>query len=179
MKEIFAEMKAGFELLLSFSNMGVIVAICYAPWILATIISEHKILVSEIVKAREDLSRAMMFFESPFHVENTDRNRKLWVEELTKAIAKERCSHKLHDIGTENFNESGIFSQFFCLCVLIGGIIFLAKTIYLEYCAYIAMKQAEAMEESHNKDIQLITVAEFIQYRSNSKLRLGPELIVA
>ena len=154
-------------LLLSLSNAGVVVAICYGLWISSIFSSEHKILVIEIAKAREDLAKTMMFFESPFHVENTERTRKLWVEELSKAVAKDRCNINFHDTRTGNIQDSGILSQLFCFCVMSGGIIFLAKILYSEFCAFKAMKKEE-IQASRGKDSHMISVAEFIQYRSKT-----------
>jgi hypothetical protein len=152
---------------LCISNVGIILIICRVLWVLSIFSVEHRTLAIEIARARKELSTTMTYFESPFHVENSERSRKMWIDELVNALSRDNCSLHWHQVQEVDglTEKSGPLSQIFCFCILSGGVVFLFKTAYLEYRAFREMKNEEARDESQGKNVNLISVAEFLQYR--------------
>ena len=117
------------------------------------------------MKVRKDLSSTMRYLESPVYMENADRSRKIWIDDLVKALSNEQC--RIRVAGMDDLEHSGYYSETISFFLLIGGLVFLVKIAYTEHLAYCSMKSEEEKERSQRKrkTTLSVSISEFIRYR--------------
>ena len=131
------------------SNVATLLTLWIFIWLISNYSAEHNNLAVEIMKVRKDLSSTMRYLESPVYMENADRSRKIWIDDLVKALSNEQC--RIRVAGMDDLEHSGYYSETISFFLLIGGLVFLVKIAYTEHLAYCSMKSEEEKERSQRK----------------------------
>ena len=147
------------------SNIAVLLTLWQFVWLISKYSEEHRNLASDIVEVRKDLSLTIRFFETPMHMDYARSSRRQWIDEIVKALSREKCSVGINGIEVGNTERSGLLSQLISILILCGGFTFLMRIAYTEILAYRSMKTEEKKAEKHGKNIHAVSITEFIQYR--------------